>query len=341
MKMKRTGTLLALVVMTTITLTGCFWTPDDAGEGGITLVVDSAQIGGSQLSGSQQIGGFDGFFIGYVIADDLLRGDQATAEQAFDEVDDALIQATSSIQSVEDIQNFSVEVTFPAIQLQANVFAGETGSNTFRGLRADREYLVVVIASQFDGSEGMGYNTTVIKGGENKDVNLSLGDNWASFYQFLESRYGVPLQPATIVIGTPPIESPPLYYDFLSSDTADLPTTSVLYEEWYSQATVLNRNGDPIGKTGDREAIGTQGVVIEGIAPGKTWRLMIASWPERQYGETSSQIFLSEPTLIGSGETVFVSFSGFDLPGFSSGSLSVAMGSDSNYMSSGAFIFQS
>lgn len=199
MKTKQTGTIdrhifaLTAIILAVATLTGCFWTPKEAKDGGITIDINT---GAMEASAVQD---FDGFFLGYVIADDLLRGDQATAEQAFAEVDVALQQALAFDTATFDENDFSVEISFPSIQLQADLFTGASGSNSFQGLRADAEYLVIVIAREWtfstagvDYTDGVGFSTTTISAGENTSVSLDVSEaNWAELDTFLQGRYGV------------------------------------------------------------------------------------------------------------------------------------------------------
>ncbi|MDA3951737.1 MAG: hypothetical protein PF508_21200 [Spirochaeta sp.] len=306
---------LTAIFLAVTTLTGCFWTPEDAKEGGITVNINTGALGASALED------FDGFFLGYVIADDLLRGDQAAADQAFAEVEVALEEAFTFDDGTLDENDFRVEVSFPSIQLQANLFTGTSGSNSFRGLRAGTEYLVVVMASSWastaDAVGGVGYAVTTVAAGESKSVDLDVSEaNWAKLDTFLLNRYGIQpepepiLEPATITLDVPTGTS--YYYDLVSADSVSLPLSGS-YESWYSTVTVLNNTGSTIGKSGNRQAVESNSFTIEGIAPDKSWRLMVVTWPEREYGGiggSNAEVYLSPAFQLGAGQSKTLQFSG-------------------------------
>ena len=143
-------------------------------------------------------------------------------DSAFDTAFDDWIEAFIFGDATFDPDDYEVNVSSPAIQLQANFFTGDSGSNTFGGLRAGREYLVVVTAGSFAGS-GLGFTTTTIKAGETKSVNLELkAENYARFGGFLLNRYGIE-RPATIVISADGYNNTQLYYDLLVGEAAPPP----------------------------------------------------------------------------------------------------------------------
>ncbi|MDA3948001.1 MAG: hypothetical protein PF508_02145 [Spirochaeta sp.] len=343
MKMTRNyRTTRRIVIATAITLailmlTGCFWTPEDAKEGGITLLIDRGDLGASAIED------YDGFFLGYVVSDSLMRGDDAAAEQAFTEVEtafDAFFDQffTALSDPTASFGDLIVDVSFPAIQLQAQFFTGTSGSNSFRGLRAGNEYLVVMTAGSFTGTGGIGYTLVTIDGGETKTVNLSLGDNYAAFDAFLQSRYGIepepapvttptPVEPATIVIAGDGYDlgsfgGPPLYFELLDGNTG-IPTTpgpwSSTYPDWYTNV-VVNTDGDLVGESGPRDSL-SQPLTSQSIAvaPGKSWRVMITTWEERSNKSpgTNNFFYVSKVINPAAGEAVSLQFaslySGFSL----------------------------
>jgi len=311
------ATWAVILVFFTLILSGCFWTPDDAKEGGITLLIDK-----SQLSASQTFEDFNGFFMAYVIADDLMRGDGTAAQQAFDQVDTAWEDAATSgqlenINSAEDLENFRIEVAFPSVQLQAQFLFGTSGSNSFRGLRAGSDYLVVLQSFSFDPVtyeyfEGVGYTIVGIEAGEDKSVSVSLTDNWSAFYQFLEARYGIEPGPAVISVTLPFDYGGGGYYDLLTGNTPT-PSNGDYYmtpgaSGWYqSAATIVDSAGDILGPTGTRNPIPSD-VIELAVAPDKSWRIMIVGWADRT-SDAGEVVFLSRPVTSQIGTTVYLSVS--------------------------------
>jgi hypothetical protein len=171
--------------------------------------------------------------------------------------------------------------------------------------------LVVVDAyNSVDEIGGMAFTTTTIEAGKTKTVNLDLGDKYAAFDQFLAERYGIVTEPGRIaILGA----AGGYYVDFLAGSTPDPPFGTLsfpAYDTWYNSATVLNPAGDEIDKTGNRKSITADPFVIEGVLPGRTWRLMITSYSDRT--TPAYTFYLSEPFTTNSGEMSSVDFaSGF------------------------------
>jgi hypothetical protein len=293
---------ISVVLLVTLLLGGCYWTPQGA-EGAITLEIDSGQIGTSQTEP------FDGIFLGYVIADDLMRGDTVAAEGALTEIEQAQTEAFNKFSQTGNAEDLNVNVSFPSIQLQLNVFNGTSGSNTFAGLRAGREYLVVVTAASSD-AEGIGFTTATVEAGENKRVNLDLANNFNAFDQFLADRYGI-LQPGAIEIQ----DGDGYYIDLVAGATApNFPTDfeTQQYENWYSATTLLNPNGEPIEKSGSRTAITGFVFLIEGVTTERSWRLMITTSPDR--GTIPETLYVSEEFTVAPGQTKTFDFASGDSP---------------------------
>ena len=211
------GIVVPTILLFTLVFAGCYWTPDET-EGGITLEIDAGGIGASQVDD------YDGVFFGWVVADDLMRGGEAEVEQAFSQVEAAINEAFLEIEATGDLSDFAVDVALPSLQLQASFFNGTSGSNTFRGLTANREYLVVVEAySNSTDTDGVGFTTVEIEAGDTKTVSLDIGNNWAAFDDFLYKRYGIPpegLAVTVVPVYTTSFTQVPdsLYYDFIDVD---------------------------------------------------------------------------------------------------------------------------
>ena len=304
--MSKPGIRVSVVLLVALLLGGCYWTPE-VEEGGVTLNINGGNIGTSQ------IGGFDGFFFGYVIAGDLLRGDQAAADRAFEEVGAALEAAFQEIESPEDLDEFELYLTFPAVQLQAEYFVGSSGSNTFGGLRAGREYLVVLKAFDFNNTSqdyngDMGFSAVTIEGGEAKPVNLELGNNWSRFYEFMERRYGYAAETGAVEITMPTDYQ--AYVDLLVGSTTY--TSGQDFGEWYFSAdvVVVNKNHEPIQKVNNRPAVpfGTVTYRIDGLPPGKSWRILFTNWADRSITGTNSG-HLSIPFTTSEAGTTYLDFS--------------------------------
>lgn len=309
----QTVTWSAILVLIALVLSGCFWTPDDAREGGVNL-----RIHKGDLSAARTLDEVDGLYLGFIISDDLMRGDNAAAEQALDEVFEGFYNGLNDWYETSytdpesfDPSDFSVSLSFPSIQVQAEFFTGTSGTSDFRGLRAEEDYLVVVIANTFEPEiEGVGYDVVEIKAGESRTVDLDISDaNWTGLERFLVDRYDldytpdeyVPPEapvdvPATIVItgdGLPGGQGGPeiyLYYDLIDGD-AGLPsegTWNTNFENWYID-NVVNSDGDRIDASGPRDPVSipldSQTIAV---APGKSWRVMIATWEERSETDHSS-----------------------------------------------------
>lgn len=311
------GTAILLV---TLLLAGCYWTPAEQ-EGAITLEIDSSELRASQTQD------YDGFFFGYVVADDLLRGDQTAAEEAFAEVNTALDEALT--QNPESPEDFAINIAFPSIQLQANLFRGSSGTNTFAGLRAGREYLVVITAGT-DTTDGIGYAITTVNAGENKTVSLDLGSNYAEFDRFLADRYGVVQGdpgPQDITVNLQPtgtLSTVPgtLYYDLVDVSSTDF-SLFEYYDTYQSQTYVsedsalngpdlssalgtlslINSDGSPISSasSGTRLELPADNT-IRGVSGGMSVRVLIVDVNARS--ETSPMagatvMALSDPISVG------------------------------------------
>lgn len=321
--MKRTvkpSIVTMMILVIALILSGCYWTPEGE-EGAITLEIDAGALGASQLQD------YNGFFFGYVVADDLLRGDQTAAEEAFTEVEAALDDAFS--QNPESPEDFNIKIAFPSIQLQANLFKGTSGSNTFAGLRAGREYLVVVTAGT-DATDGIGYTVTTVDAGENKTVRLDLGNKYAEFDQFLRQRYGIiqgdqgPVDVAVSLqaVGTLPTVPSPLYYDIVDVSSVDF-SLDEYYATYLSLAYVsefsslngpdlsvalsnlplVNADGSavPDSASGNRLQLPADNV-ITGLKSGMKVRILIVDETNRattspQAGTTA--ITLTDPFTVG------------------------------------------
>lgn len=298
------GIAVATILLFTLLFAGCYWTPEED-EGGVTLEIRENGIGASQTANDQRV------FFGWVVADDLMRGGEAEVDRAFSEVDTAIEDAFLALETTGDPSSFVINVALPAVQLQAGVFTGNSGSNTFGGLRAGREYLVVVEAFSADYEtenyiDGVAFTTVSIEAGESKTVSLEIGDNWVAFDQFLADRYGFLTEPAQIAIFG---ATGGFYVDFLAGSTPDPPfgtLSSGEYDAWYNSAAVLTPAGEEIDKTGNRTSITADPFVVEGVLPDRAWRLMITSYQDR--AATAFNFYLSDPFVTPSGETSSLNF---------------------------------
>lgn len=314
-RITKSETLVIVVLLFALMLNGCYWTPE-GDEGGVTLNIDSGEIGASAITDYK-------FFLGYVIAADLLSGDQAAADQAFEELGVAFEEALSETFSdpdltEQDLANFDLKLTFPTIQLQADYFVGTSGSNTFGGLRAGREYLVVAFAFDTSTSSAtyvgdVGFAPVTIEGGETKAVTLELGNNWGRFYDLMEQRYGYSVEQAAVEITMPATWTGPLYVDLIDGSTADpaLPGGTVFFDTWYPSITVLNRKGDEIDTTGTRPQIpdGASLFRIEGVRPNRAWRILITTWGNRASTTPSGDMYMSATFTTTEGSEEVLDFS--------------------------------
>jgi len=332
-KIRQTGLILAVITLTALLLTGCFWTPDEK-EGGITLNISTGGMG------SSAVGDFNGFFLGYVISDDLLRGDQVAAEQAFTEVDSAFETAFDQLSKspIEtggsfDPTDYRVNVALPSIQMQAEFFTGTSGSNSFRGLQAGRDYLVVVESINFGEkrtTQGIGYGVVNIEAGKTRAVNLNLSfANYAKASQFLANRYGIDDTDDTIQLAVTnrllnPFDFPTtLYYDLIDANATPLDFEQYIvlnsgqlpgyYAYEYAQQTSLSsalnsvdlRNADgvqvPNATSGTRSQI-LPGGIIPGVKPGMRVQLVVTSLQDRAVPafQPPPAIGISEPFTTGS-----------------------------------------
>jgi hypothetical protein len=324
---KKTGLLLITLALATLLLTGCFWTPDDGGEGGISLNINT---GGMSASSTDPSGGF---FFAYVIAEDLLRGDQTAANQVYDELGDIQTDIYGlfgdeelEVGSIDqDLENYRVEISFPSIQVQAQILTGNSGTNTFRGLRADGSYLVAAIATTFRNSAAgfsydtaIGFDTVTIKSGETQTVNLDVGNNWTTLNTTLNQKYGV--RPDTTpedVYAFPlflteqqPVGESQLYYDFIDATESAGNIDIGNYTEGSSMtdpgglftalnsAPLLDKDGRQISNSGQRNDAPTGGI-IENVSPGMRVRLVLITNPDR--GQYASFIGISDAFTVGYG----------------------------------------
>jgi hypothetical protein len=331
-KIRQTGLILAVITLTALLLTGCFWTPDEK-EGGITLNISTGGMS------SSAVGDFNGFFLGYVISDDLLRGDQAAAEQAFTEVDsafetvfDQLSKSPIETGGSFDPTDYRVNVALPSIQMQAEFFTGTSGSNSFRGLQAGRDYLVVVESINFGEkrtTQGIGYAVVNIEAGKTRSVNLNLSfANYAKASQFLANRYGIDDTQNEIALTLLPkfplLQVVPefLYYDLIDADATPLDFGQYIvlnsgqlpgyyaYEDGQSplsgalitDRTLLNADGSPVADPGqgNRPKI-PDDLIIRDVKPGMRVQLVVTSLQERVVPTFPSPeaIGISEPFTTG------------------------------------------
>lgn len=312
-----------MILLISLMLGGCYWTPQGEEKGGVTVEIRRGEVGSSSING------FNGFFLGYVIAGDLLSGDRAAADRAFEEVGAALDRAFEEIQSPQDLGEFQLNLSFPAIQLQAEYFVESSGSSTFGGLRAGREYLVVVLAFDFNNTSDtyngdIGFRPVTIEGGQSQTVNLELGDNWAAFDRLVRERYGYQSERAAIELqkGSPN----PYYIDLLPGSVADPGPISATFlpsefDTWYNSITILNRSGASISKTGTRPefSASANSFLIDEVAPNLTWRILLTEWPNRDGAPTSGNFsfYISSPFSVTEGETLTIPFILGDGDGFS------------------------
>lgn len=302
------GILAALLV--TLLFGACYWSADNK-EGGLILEIDAADLGASQLEE------YDGFFFGWVVADDLMRGDQAAADKAFDEVNTALDEALFELETTGNLSDFSVDLAFPSIQLQANFFTGTSGSNTFAGLTAGREYLVVVEAYDFaNNTDGVGFTTATVKAGETRNVSIEVSSDWEAFYKFLQERYPLSEGPETAVPATIQIidaeswyfgEFSPLYVELVDGNS-DSPTSYGSFDDWYATVDVLNTLGEVIAKSGDRALIPDAQTyyTFQETAIDQSWRVVITTWPGRSDPSNDMPAWVSTSFTTYSGDTASV-----------------------------------
>jgi hypothetical protein len=327
-RVSRSAIIVSVLLLFALLLSGCYWTPD-GDEGAITLKIESSSIGTSAIEDYK-------FLLGYVIAGDLLSGDRAAADRAFDELGAAFEKAISETfadpnLTEQDLDEFELSLTFPTIQLQADYFVGTSGTNTFGGLRAGREYFVVILAQDFQITSetylgDIGFTAVTVEGGETKTVNLELGNNWVAFNNFLDNRYGYLTERAAIEIvmpntyPDPSLDPPfyqgldPMYVDLLAGDSVDPPNQFLNAgptQTWYEGLTVLTPSGRSVDKTKDRPIIpaGTAVFRIEGVMPNRAWRLLLAEWSSRTQAGTNSDYVVSTPFTTSEGITTVIDFS--------------------------------
>lgn len=316
--------IIAATSVIAVALSGCFWTPDDADEGGITINLYTGDLGASAVDD------YEGIFMAYVVADDLLRGDPNTAQQAIDEVDNAFDEALTGFfigqmeaafggSSSFDFSDFRVDVNFPSIQFQAEFLTGSSGSNSFRGLKADREYLVVVVAAGED-SEGVGFTTTTVKGGDTRSVDLQIGDNWDTFDTFLAGRYALS-QPSGVDLTLLPIgklDSVPdtLYYDVIELGDGvtqvDLANYywfdgSQEYDNLYVHNGNFSLDQQPLDSLITVDAVGAARTPlpanrrIQGLTPGTNVQIVVTDRSSRTSFPTGTERFVvgvSDPFVV-------------------------------------------
>lgn len=297
-------------LLVTLLSGACYWTADEE-QGGLTLEIDAGKLGASQLEE------YGGFFFGWVVADDLMRGDQAAADQAFDEVNSALDEALFELETTGNLSDFSIDLAFPSIQLQANFVTGTSGSNTFAGLTAGREYLVVVEAYDFaDNSDGVGFTTANVTAGETRNVTIDVSNDWAAFYKFLQERYALSEGPETSVPATIQVidaegwyfgEFSPVYVELVDGNS-DSPTSFASFDDWYATVDVLNTLGEVIAKTGDRALIpdGQTYYTFEETAIDRSWRVVITTWPGRSDPSNDMLAWVSDSFTTYSGDIALV-----------------------------------
>jgi hypothetical protein len=317
----KSGIVIVTILLFTLLFAGCYWTPEQR-EGGVTLEIDSRDIGASQA------GNYEGFFFGWVVADDLMKGGEAEADRAFSEVEAAIEEAFIEAQSTSDISDFVVDVALPSLQLQASFFTGNSGSNTFRGLQANREYLVVVEAYSYSTeTDGVGFTTVEIEAGETKTVSLDIGNNWAAFEDFLLNRYGIP--PEGVAVNIVPVYTGSftqvpgsLYYDFVDVDAIG---TALVMEDYVDSGggdtyasnslglgaaldgtTLVDKTGASIPSpfSGTRSELPPD-YAIEGVLPGMRVQIVVTDNWDRNYNYPGTPpygagvIGISDPFTVG------------------------------------------
>ena len=283
----------AITAFLALSLSGCFSALNAEREGSISLLINSA-TGSSGLSASSSIA-VDDFFFGYVVSEDLLANQQS-AELVFTLMYQQYLDSLAVVSALgannADLSAFQLaEQPFPSLQLQATFFSGTSGTSEFRGLRAGTDYLVVVRAIS-SGQRLIGYTTAGIEAGETSTVSLDVGGNQTAFNEFRQTNYAVQ-PPATITLtqfGT--AANVPLYVDILDGDT---PFPEVSFSDWYVESIVFNSQGEEIGTTGTRRGVWTPLSSYEiAVLPGRSWKIMVATWDDRSdpIGESDS-FFLS------------------------------------------------
>jgi hypothetical protein len=193
--------LLAVAVVAT--LTGCYWTDGSGTDAGLTLEIVRERGDGFS---SQEIVDPYGFLFAYVIEESVLLGGTdaiidlfSRLEQEFNLLDEELegLDFEDEAAFQDFIDNYRFNIEFPAAQFQGQFITfqrGASGRNTFRGLNAGANYLVVVEAYGEDYEAGVyadaiGFGLTTVRAGENRSVSLELGDNYTEFDDFLLERY--------------------------------------------------------------------------------------------------------------------------------------------------------
>lgn len=179
------GVVLAML------LAGCYWTPGES-EGAISLRITPS---GDSIS-SQELES-SGILLAYVMDESILRSSPEEAERFFREVDkDELRRQIEAVE--EDFSSFRFDVSFPPAQFQHAMIDYQTdagGTNTFSGLNAGANYLVVVQRFGIpDGEElDIGSDVVTVRSGESRTANLELGSDFTKFDEFIKERYGVDL----------------------------------------------------------------------------------------------------------------------------------------------------
>lgn len=336
--MKRQTVRIAIAALLVTALAGCYWTPDQS-EGGVSIQINQSELSASQVEVP------DAIYSAYVIDADMMRGDPQARDQAFEELDLALEDAfsafeTQDFQTVEELEaffnNFEINITLPTIRVQGAFFSGTSGTNSFRGLKAGAEYLVVVNAFGTAAEttiDNVGYSTVTIEAGETKTVSLDLTTDWLAFYQYLENNFGYVEPPASVIVDAGVAADAdsfslpsPLYYDFINADAAggdiDISTYFANGEVGFyvadiigdtnlsvriASAPLIDSSGNtiPDPSTGTRPQLPSDGL-IEGVLSGIRVRVVIVDAAQRgeiatsPTGDPGAQVVgISDPFTVG------------------------------------------
>lgn len=329
-------------------LMGCYWTDGSEADAGLTLEI--VRDRGDGLS-SQEIVDPYGFLFAYVIEESVLLGGTDAIIDLFDRLEREFVALDEDLEAldIEDeesfqrfIDNYRFDIEFPSAQFQGQFITfqrGASGRNTFRGLNAGVNYLVVVEAFGEDYEEeieadAIGFSLTTVRAGENRSVTLELGDNYDDYFQFLAERYRFAAPDLDEELGTivldlgdladflnifenPSIGAGEFFFDLIDGELYDefgSPTFggigwSGAFDNWYERADLVALEKDGFIANGSvREDLADYYddgfVVIEGLKPDRTWRLLITTWNDRETAPGSGgDVALSEPFSIAPGET--------------------------------------
>ena len=294
--------LAGTVVLAVLALTGCYWTPE-SNPAGISLRIDSRTVDSTSVGASAVD---EGFYLAYVMGEDFLRGDPESGQQAFAELGEVFSDALAELLTGGSVDDFSVDINYPSVSVQAAFFTGTSGTTSFGGLRPGSDYLVVVSAAGGSGDSGLGFTTARVEAGDTTTVDLSLNSSSTDLQQFLQEDYGVIAADSTgtVVVNRSDGISE-LYADLVpGSSPAPEPLTPTI-SNWYEAISLRDTTGSVIAKSGTRDPVlssDTNTATIDGINAGVSFRLILVNEMDRN--NPPGTVYISEPFTLNAGETL-------------------------------------